>query len=90
LSTSAKATCTHATIKAIITYRQEYQHQYSREEKPNSLVNVAGKPRVRITIAEDVTVKTNIARITLLAAIRRNNPKPIWRSKILKTVPQKL
>jgi hypothetical protein len=90
LSRSAKATCTHATIKAIIPHRQEYQHQYSREEKPNSLVNVAGKPIVRITIVEDVAVGTNIARITLLAATRRNNPKPIWRSKILKTVPKKL
>jgi hypothetical protein len=66
------------------------QHQYSREEKPNNLVNVAGKPRVQITIVEDVAVGTNIARITLLAATRRNNPKLIWRSKILKTVPKKL
>jgi hypothetical protein len=80
----------HATIKTIIPHGQEYQHQYSREEKPNSLVNVAGKSRVRITIVEDVAVGTNIARITLLAATRRNNPKPIWRSKILKTVPKKL
>jgi hypothetical protein len=74
---SAKATCTHAIIKAIIPHRQEYQHQYSREEKPNSLVNVAGKARVRITIVEDVAVGTNIVRITLLVATRRNNPKPI-------------
>jgi hypothetical protein len=65
------------TIKAIIQHGQEYQHQYFREEKPNSLVNIAGKPRVRITIVEDVAVGTNIVRITLLAAIRRNNPKPI-------------
>jgi hypothetical protein len=77
LSRSAKATCTHATIKAIILHRQEYQHQYSREEKPNSLVNVAEKPIVRITIVEDVAVGTNIVRITLLAATMRNNPKPI-------------
>jgi hypothetical protein len=67
-----------------------YQHQYSREEKRNSLVNVAGKPRVQITIAEDVAVGTNIARITLLTATKRNNLKPIRRSKILKTVPKKL
>jgi hypothetical protein len=67
----------HATIKTIIPHRQEYQHQYFREEKPNSLVNVAGKPIVRITIVEDVAVGTNIARITLLAATRRKNPKPI-------------
>jgi type IV secretory pathway component VirB8 len=67
----------HATIKAIIPHWQEYQHQYSREEKPNSLVNIAGKPRVRITIIKEVAVGTNIARITLLATTRRNNPKPI-------------
>jgi hypothetical protein len=60
------------------------------EEKPNSLINIAGKPIVRITIVEDVAVRTNFARITLLAATKRNNPKPIWRSKILKTVPKKL
>jgi hypothetical protein len=90
LSRSAKATCTHTTIKTIIPHQQEYQHQYSREEKPNSLVNVAGKPRVRITINKDAAVRINIARITLLAATRKNNPKPIWRSNILKTVPKKL
>jgi hypothetical protein len=77
LSRSAKATCTHATIKAIIPHQQEYQHQYFREEKPNSLINVAGKPRVRITIVEEVAVEIYIARITLLAAIRKNNSKPI-------------
>jgi hypothetical protein len=71
-------------------YRQEYQNQYSREEKPNSLIDVAREPRIRITIVEDVAVGTNIARITLLAATRRKNPKPIWRSMISKTVPIKL
>jgi hypothetical protein len=80
----------HATIKAVIQHRQEYQHRYFREEKPNNLVNIAGKPRVRITIVEDVAVGINITRITLLAATRKNNPKPIWRSKILKTAPKKL
>jgi hypothetical protein len=68
----------HATIKAIIPHRQEYQHQYFREEKPNILVNVAGKPTIRITIVKDVAVGTNIARIILLVETRRNNPKPIW------------
>jgi hypothetical protein len=82
--------CTHATIKAIILHRREYQHQYSRKEKPNSLVNVAGKPREQITIVKDVAVGTNIARITLLTATTRNNPKPISRRKILKTIPKKL
>jgi hypothetical protein len=71
-------------------HRQEYQHKYFREEKLNSLVNVAEKPSVRITIVEDVAVGTNIARITILAATKRNNLKPIWESKILKTVPKKL
>jgi hypothetical protein len=80
----------HAIIKVIIQHQQEYQHKYFREEKPNSLVNVAGKPSVRITIIEDVVVGTNVARITLLAATKRNNPKPIWGSKILKTVSKKL
>jgi hypothetical protein len=82
--------CTYATIKAIIQHQQEYQHQYSREEKLNNLVNIAEKPGVRITIVKDVAVGTNIARITLLVATRRNNPKPIWRSKILKIVSKKL
>jgi hypothetical protein len=90
LSRYAKAMCTHATIKVIIQHRQEYQDQYSREENPNNLVNIAGKPRVRTTIVEDIVVETNIARITLLVATMRNNPKPIWQSKILKTVPKKI
>jgi hypothetical protein len=88
LSSNVKAACTHVTIKVIIQHRQGYQHQYSREEKPNSLVNIAGKPRVRITIVEDVAVGINIARITFLAATMRNNPKLIWWSKILKIIPK--
>jgi hypothetical protein len=71
-------------------HRQEYQHQYSREEKPNNLVNVAGEPKVQITIVKDVAAGINIARITLLVATRRKNPKLIWQSKIWKTVPIKL
>jgi hypothetical protein len=54
--------CTHKTIKAIIQHRQEYQHQSSTEEKTNNIVNVAGKPSIRITIVEDVVVGTNIPR----------------------------
>jgi hypothetical protein len=46
-------------------HRQEYQNKYSGEEKPNSLVDVAGESRVRITIVEDVAARRNIARITL-------------------------
>jgi hypothetical protein len=42
-----------------------------------SLSNVAGKPRIQTTIVKDVAVGTNIARITLLAATKRNNPKSI-------------
>jgi hypothetical protein len=61
-----------------------------REEKPNSLVDIAGEPKVRITIVEDVAAGTNIASITLLVATRRKNLKLIWRSKIWKTVPIKL
>jgi hypothetical protein len=71
-------------------HRQEYQHQYSREEKSNNLVNVAGEPKVRITIVKDVAAGINIVRKTLLAATRRKNPKLIWQSKIWKTVPIKL
>jgi hypothetical protein len=38
--------------------------------------------RVRITIVEDVAVGTNTARIILLVATKRKDPKSIWRSKI--------
>jgi hypothetical protein len=79
-----------ATIVVVNHHWQEYQHHYAWEKQHNGLVNIGGEPRVRITIVEDVAVGTNIVRITLLAATRRNNPKPIWRSKILKTVPKKL
>jgi hypothetical protein len=58
-------------------HRQEFQHEYSRKEKPNSLVYVAREPKVRITIVEDVAAGTNITRITLLTATRRKNPKLI-------------
>jgi hypothetical protein len=84
------ATYTRATIKVIMQHRQEYQDQYCREEKPNSLVDVAWEPRIRITIIEELAFGTNIARITLLAATRRKNPKPIWQSKIWKIIPIKL
>jgi hypothetical protein len=47
------------------------------EEIPNILINIAGKPRIQTTIVKDVAVGTNIARITLLAATKRNNPKSI-------------
>jgi hypothetical protein len=82
LSRNANVTYTHVVIKIINQYRQEYQHQYSREKKPNSLVDVAGELGVRITIVEDVAARTNLARIILLAATIRKTPKSTWRSKI--------
>jgi hypothetical protein len=59
-----------AAIKIIMRYRQEYQHQYSRDEKMNSLVDVAREP----TIVEDVVAGTNIARITILTPTKRKSP----------------
>jgi hypothetical protein len=61
----------HAAIKTINQHRQEYQHQYSREKRPNSLVDAAGEPSVRIIIVEDVAVGIIIVRIILLAATMR-------------------
>jgi hypothetical protein len=52
-----------------------YQHQYFREKRPNSVVDVAGEPSIRITIVEDVAAGTNIERIILLAAIMKKTPK---------------
>jgi hypothetical protein len=46
------------------------------------LIDVAGESRVRITIVEDVATGTKTARIILLAAAKRKDPKLIWRSKI--------
>jgi hypothetical protein len=45
-------------------------------------VDVAGEPRVRITIVEDVAAGINITRIILLAATMRKYPRSIRRSKI--------
>jgi hypothetical protein len=41
------------------------------------LVDIAEESRVRITIVEDVEAGTNIARIILLAATKRKDPKLI-------------
>jgi hypothetical protein len=41
------------------------------------MFNIAGEPRVRITIIEDVAVETKIMRIILLAATMRKDPKSI-------------
>jgi hypothetical protein len=54
---------------------------------PNSLVNVAGEPRARITIVEDVVARKFIVRIILLAATMRSDPRLIWQSKIRRTIP---
>jgi anaerobic glycerol-3-phosphate dehydrogenase len=54
------------------------------------LVDVAGESRVRITIVEDVVAGKIIARIILLAATMRKDPKSIWRSKIRRTIPREL
>jgi hypothetical protein len=54
----------------------------AREKKLNNLVDIVGKPRVQITIIEDVAAGTNIARTTLLAATMKKSLRLIWRSKI--------
>jgi hypothetical protein len=46
------------------------------------LITVVGESRVRITIVEDVAAGKNTARIILLAATKRKDPKSIWQSKI--------
>jgi hypothetical protein len=52
------------------------------EDKPNSLIDVAGEPRVRINVIEDVAVGVDIARINLLVATNKNHPRSIRQSKI--------
>jgi hypothetical protein len=54
------------------------------------LVDVAGESRVRITIVEDVAAEKIIARIILLAATMRKDPRSVWRSKIQRTIPKEL
>jgi hypothetical protein len=63
-------------------HREEYQHQYSQEEKSNNLVGIAGEP----TIIEDIAVGTKIARITILVPIKRKSPKPISRRLYLQNL----
>jgi hypothetical protein len=46
------------------------------------MVDVAGKPRVRITIVDNISTGINVARTNLLEATMRIDPKLIWRSKI--------
>jgi hypothetical protein len=54
------------------------------------LVDVAGESRVRITIVEDGAVEKIIARIILLAATMKKDPRSIWLSKIRRTIPREL
>jgi hypothetical protein len=82
MSRNAKVACTRVAIKVVNQRWQENQHQYTRAKWPNSPVDIAGESRVRITIVEDVAAKTNIARITRLAAAMRKFPKSIRQSKI--------
>jgi hypothetical protein len=46
------------------------------------LVDIAGESRVQITIVEDVAAGKIIARIILLAATMRKDPRSMWQSKI--------
>jgi hypothetical protein len=41
------------------------------------LIDIAGESRIRITIVENVAPGTNTARIILLAATKRKDPKSI-------------
>jgi hypothetical protein len=54
--------CTRATIKVVNHHQQEYQHQYAREKQSNSLIDVVGEPKVRITIVEDVAAGTKYCK----------------------------
>jgi hypothetical protein len=54
------------------------------------MVDVAGESRIRITIIEDVAAGKIIARIILLAATMRKDPRSVWRSKIQRTIPREL
>jgi hypothetical protein len=57
------------------------------------LVDVAGESRVRITIVKDVAagkIIARIARIILLAATMRKDPRSVWQSKIQRTIPREL
>jgi hypothetical protein len=52
----------------------------SGNKNRSGFVDVDGEPRVRITIIEDVATGTKTARIILLAATMRKDPRSIWRS----------
>jgi hypothetical protein len=46
------------------------------------MVDIAGKPRVRITIVGNIATGINVARTNILEATMRIDPKLIWISKI--------
>jgi hypothetical protein len=66
----------HAQL-VVIQHRQEYHHQYPREDEPDSLVDIASEPRVRITFDKDVAARIDIARKNLLTTTNENHPRSI-------------
>jgi hypothetical protein len=54
------------------------------------MVDVAGESRVRITIVKDVAAGKIIARIILLVATMRKDPRSVRQSKIQRTIPREL
>jgi hypothetical protein len=75
------ATCTRIAIKVVNQHQQDYQDEYVRAKKPNSLVEIARELRVQITIMKDTAGRINISRTTILVATMRKYPKSIWRSR---------
>jgi hypothetical protein len=47
------------------------------QREPDILVDVASRPRVRVTIVEDVAAEIYIARKNLLATTNKNHPRSI-------------
>jgi hypothetical protein len=45
------------------------------------MVDIAGEPRVRVTVIDNVAARTNIVRRFLATTVIKD-PKPFWRSKI--------
>jgi hypothetical protein len=48
----------------------------------NSLIDIAGETKIKITIGKDVAVRTNIAKTILLAATMRTDSKSILARKL--------
>jgi hypothetical protein len=81
-------TRTCIVIKVVNQHQQDYQHEYVRAKKPNSLVEIAGELRVQITIIKDTTGGINISRTTILVATMRKYPKSIWQSRSGRPIPR--